>query len=142
MQDKPTPRISTEQLCRDYYALNFDTNGDFELTLCAEILKVDFSAKEVDTQILIRELTALNIELFGLAWSVHNYELCLSKEQPQDQADSALCTEIMFTKSYLEQTGNSDIWKAAGFYNNTRCLSHLDIRRWDNGYHLFRKIFT
>ena len=47
-----------------------------------------------------------------MAWFDHNY--------PGEQgADSATCTEITFTKSYLEQTGNSDIWSAAGFYNDT-----------------------
>ncbi len=119
MKGKPAPKSSTEQLCRDYYdSQSVNTNGDFELILYAEILKVDFSAKTIDTEIFIRELTALNIELFGLAWFVHNYGLCLSKEQRQDEADSALCTEITFTKSYL-QTGNGDIWSAAGFYNDT-----------------------
>ena len=120
MKGKPAPKISTKQMCRDYYELEiFGSNGDFEITVYAEIGKVDSSAIVIDTNVLIRELTALNVELFGFAWFEHNYELCLSKEQQQDQADSALCTEITFTKSYLEQTGNGDIWNAAGFYNDT-----------------------
>ncbi len=110
MKGKPAPKISTEQLCRDYYDSQiFKTNGDFELIVYAEILKVDFSAKEIDTEIFICELMALNIELFGLGWLDHNY--------PGEQGPE--CTEIKFTKSYLEQMGESEIWKAAGFYNET-----------------------
>lgn len=113
MKGKPISKISTEQLCRDYYESQiFNTNGDFELIVYAEIMKVDFSAKAIDTGIFIRELTALNIELFGLALFDHNY--------PGDEgADAAMCTEITFTESYLRQTGNDNIWNAAGFYNET-----------------------
>jgi len=42
--------------------------SDFEIIVWGEIRTVDSSARAIDIQILIRELTALNIELFGLAW--------------------------------------------------------------------------
>ena len=120
MKDKPAPRITTEQLCRDYYDHELfrvhDPHSDFELTVLFEIQKVDPSAMAIDLDIFVRELTALNIEFFGFAWCDHNY---LSEEQRQGRADSALCTEITFTKSYLAQMKESEIWKAAGFYNNT-----------------------
>lgn len=95
------------------------TKGDFELLAYGEIAIADSSAMAIDIKVFIRELPALNIELFGLAWFIHNYEFYLSGEQRYDETDSALCTEITFTKSYLEQTGNSDIWSTAGFYNDT-----------------------
>jgi len=120
MKDKPAPKVSTEQLCRDYYNHELfrvhDPHSDFELTVLFEIQKVDPSAMAIDLDIFVRELTALNIELFGFAWCDHNYP---SEEQRQGQADSALCTEITFTESYLAQMKESEIWKAAGFYNNT-----------------------
>ena len=134
MKDKPAPEISTEQLCRDYYDHELfrvhDPHSDFELTVLFEIQKVDPSAMAIDLDIFVRELTALNIEIFGFAWCDHNY---LSEEQRQGRADSALCTEIAFTKSYLTQMKESEIWKAAGFYNNAiaeATVAQKTLRDW------------
>ena len=129
LKKKPVLKISAKQLCRDYFDSQiFMTKGDFELLAYGEIAIVDSSAMAIDTKVFIKELSALNIELFGLAWFVHNYEFYLSKEQRHGEADSALCAEITFTKSYLEQTGNSDIWSAAGFYNDILLQSTIAQR--------------
>ncbi len=124
MKGKPTPDTIAKQLAQlyeDYYDSQiFSANGDYELTAWFEILKADpsaFTTQKIDTEIFFRELHALNVELFGLAWL--DYNLCEEGKQDSSQSDVALCTEIMFAKSYLEQTKNGDIWSAAGFYNDT-----------------------
>ena len=107
--------------------------------LYSEILKVDPSVMTVitldmeDMDILDRELTALNIELFGLAWLDYNYQLLEEGKQDSNKCDAALCTEIMFAKSYLEKTKRSDTWSAAGFYNRTileAAIAQYDSVNW------------
>jgi hypothetical protein len=123
MKGKPTPETIAKQLAQlyeDYYQHEiFNIKAELELMVYSEILKVDPSAITLDMGILDRELTALNIELFGLAWLDYNYELCEEGKQDSSQSDVALCTEIMFAKSYLQKTKRSDTWSAAGFYNRT-----------------------
>ena len=105
MKGKPAPRISAKQLFRlyeDYYQHEiFNIKSELEFLVYSEILQVDRSAIALDTDILERELTALNIELFGLAWFDYNCQLSDEEKQESSQFDVALCTEIMFAKSYL-----------------------------------------
>jgi hypothetical protein len=108
------------QLYVDYYDSQiFNKNVDYEFTAWAELLEVDptLSTKKIDSSIFFRELEALNIELFGLAWFDYNFELQEEGKQDSSNCDVALLTEIMFAKSYLEQTKGNDIWSAAGFFN-------------------------
>ena len=113
-------KISIEQLCRDYYDLQiFEANNSLEIRLYAELMKLDQSLRVTNSNLFLCELAALNIELFGLAWFEHNYQMVLSKGQRQDQYGAAICKEITFTKSYLKQTGNDNVWSAAGYYNDT-----------------------
>lgn len=108
------------QLYEDYYQSEiFSIQSELELMVYSEILKADSSTIALDTDILERELTALNIELFGLAWLDYNYELGEKEKQDSSQFDIALCTEITFSKSYLERTKRNDTWSAVGFYNRT-----------------------
>jgi len=124
---KPSSRKSTlsveqmVQLCEDYYEHEiFNPKAELEVTLLGELGRCDFSsAMAIDTDIFQRELAALNIELFGLAWLNYNYKLYEEEKQDQNQADLALSIEILFAKSYLEKAKSSDIWSAAGFYNQT-----------------------
>src|SRR4030042_1986641 len=100
------------QLYEDYYQHEIlNIKSELELMVYSEILKADPSAIALDTNILERESTALNIELFGLAWLDYNYELVEEGKQNSSQCDVALCTEIMFTKSYLEKMKSSDPWR-------------------------------
>ncbi len=123
MKKKPTLETIAKQLFQlyeDYYQHEiFNINSELELTVYSEILKINPSAITLDMDILDRELTALNIELFGLAWLDYNYKLFEEGKQDSNRCDAALCTEIMFEKSYLEKTKRSDTWSAAGSHNRT-----------------------
>jgi hypothetical protein len=125
------------QLYVDYYDSQiFNKNVDYELTAWAEMLEADPSAsftQKIDHTIFFRELEALNIELFGLAWFDYNYKLQEEGKQDSSKFDVALFTEIMFAKSYLEQTKGSDIWNAAGFYNENilqATMAQHNLRDW------------
>jgi len=123
LKKKPTLETIAKQLFQlyeDYYQHEiFNINSELELTVYSEILKINPSAITLDMDILDRELTALNIELFGLAWLDYNYKLFEEGKQDSNRCDAALCTEIMFEKSYLEKTKRSDTWSAAGSHNRT-----------------------
>ncbi len=123
MKEKPTLETIAKQifqLYEDYYQHEiFNIKAELELMVYSEILKVDPSVIALDTDILDQELTALNIELFGLAWLDYNYKLFEEGKQDSNKCDVALCTEIMFAKSYLEKTKRSDTWSATRFYNHT-----------------------
>lgn len=118
MNIKFDPDINTGQICKNYYEHEiFDTDVGFELGVISEIVKADASAKYVDFCIFTHELIALNIELFGLAWFAHNYELFEEEKLESNKLDTLELTEIWFTKSYLKRLDENDIWSAMGFYN-------------------------
>jgi hypothetical protein len=126
--------INTATLCRDYYRLVLNPpNVEFEMAVLAEIIDSkptlletlkesgDLAAELTNFhENLMLELSALNIELFGLAWLDHNAELVDLGEQESGDADAAVKTEIKFTKFFLEQSleHSPGIWNAAGFYND------------------------
>ena len=126
MKGKPTLETIAKQpfqLYEDYYQHEiFNIKAELAFMVYSEILKVDPSVITLDMEdmdILDRELTALNIELFGLAWLGYNHMLFEEGKQDSNKCDVALCTEIMFAKFYLEKTKRCDTWSAAGFYNRT-----------------------
>lgn len=126
MKYNPAAEAIAKQLFRlyeDYYQREvFNSEAGLELVLYAELLKIDSSLWTTDPEYantIDQELTALNIELFGLAWLDHNFQLFEKGKQDQNEADFALCTEVAFARSYLEKTKRDDIWSAAGLYSRT-----------------------
>ncbi len=145
------------QLYQGYYQHEiFNTKAELDLMVYSEIVKVDPSVETLITEqspggfmealdIIDRELIALNVELFGLAWLDYNYKLFDEEEQDQNKCDVALTTEIMFAKHWFEGTfeGKTDIWSAAGVYNRTileAAIAQSNTRDWSasrdmGGYH-------
>lgn len=130
--EEPSRSSSTVQLDQvqvlrglyaDYYQHEvFSIEADLMFEVYAELLKADMPARTIGrvqgfVDILDRELTALNIELFGLAWVDYNYTLFEEGNQGSNQLDVALCTEVIFTKWYLEKANLPGTWDAAGLYN-------------------------
>jgi len=119
------PDIKTKNLCQSYYDYEVfrvherEQYSDFEIIVWGEIQTVDSSARAIDIQILTRELRALNIELFGLAWFDHNWKLFDEGNLVDNSLNNLLLTEIWFTKHYLTQMGENAIREVAGFYNET-----------------------
>lgn len=118
------PKTSIEDFCREFYDSQIfcGKTGDeggastFWQNAFTSITKSDPSLAKVDRDLFRREMTALRMELFGLAL-VHFFEQ-QSKEYAQDYT-KCMMREVVFTKSYLEQNGHLDIWEIMLCYNET-----------------------
>ena len=110
------------QLLTDYYQQElYGTNSALGLTVRSQIMEADPLSEVPGTDVLERELVALNMELFGMAWLGYNYELYEEGKKNQEQVDIALCNEIILSGFYSEahrENERNDTWGAAGFYNN------------------------
>jgi len=87
----------------------------------------DASFKGIDFDTFLKEMIAVNIELFGLAWLNHNYELNKELSMPE----SFFSEEIAFTKRYLQDTGRGDIWERMCFYNDTIAKTVAEEAVWE-----------
>lgn len=122
---KRKSKVNIEQLCQQYYESQIfeKIEGGKYLSVeffnhaVANLILADKSATKIDTLLFIKELIALNIELFGLAWWHHNFEI--ADKDKKHQFLENICSEILFTQSYLMQNGLQDIWDTMGFYNKS-----------------------
>src|SRR3989304_4969716 len=100
------PKIGIEEFCQQFYDSQVfhatidgeDIASGFWEIVCESVAEVDSSFAGIALAAFEREMTALRIELFGLAWMHHL------------QLDDYLVAEIVFTKSYLERNGQLEIW--------------------------------
>ena len=118
---KGKPKIGIEDFCRQFYDSHIfhaivagdDTNSGLCEVSFNTVVEADPSFAVVDRDLFRQEITALHMELFGLAWSHrfrrHKYLLC----------------EIAFTKSYLEENGHYDIWETMPTYNTAIARSEI-----------------
>lgn len=113
---KPKPHIYV--LCQQFYDYYIFGNTEFYDNTFNFITQGD-AAQSVDMSLFQRESSALRIELFGLA--LWNYNEKLSSRDDYRKKGSLLieevCTEIQFTKKYLEMNKKLDVWEAMAFYN-------------------------
>ncbi len=118
------PKINTELWCQEYFLYEILREGTDCKTVCEasfekaymEIVSCDSSFKLVDNSTFIKEMTALKIELFNLAWS--NFFQELSKIR-RGISDNNLCKETILTKTLLRERGKENIWNNMAYYNKT-----------------------
>ena len=117
------PKISIEQFCGKIYdnCIFFPICGHAEdmrfifwREIFDSIVKIDNNFQHIGLDIFTREMTALQAELFGLAW-MHHFTL----EQYHSFEEKYTFGEIVFTKNYMEQHGHSEIWNIMSYYNKT-----------------------
>jgi len=93
---------------------------DASVAFCETVLKAvreaDPSFAAVDPAVFWTEMTALRVELFGLAWVHH---LIRDKK--------CLLRQIAFTKSYLDDNKQPEIWDAMADYNHAIAQSSLQL---------------
>jgi len=107
------PKISTEEFCRGFYegqVFDATIGGRDAWALFCEtaldlIIQADPSFSMVDRHQFQRELTALRMEMFALAWM-----------QTLGRADACL-PQSVFTRGYLEGRADLPTWEAMGEYN-------------------------
>lgn len=119
---KSKRKLTTQNVYREYFesqifspAVNDEASPAYFFADASIWLEAtDASFKGVDFDIFLKEMIAVNIELFGLAWLNHNYDLNKELSMPE----SFFPKEIAFTKQYLQDTGRGDIWERMRFYND------------------------
>jgi len=120
---KPKPKMSINEFCEmlydNYIFLSTDDYPEdayliFWREIFDSIVKADSTFQHIDFDIFTREMTALQVELFGLAW-MHHFRL----ERYHGLEEKYTLGEIVFTKSYMEHNGYGDIWNIMSYYNKT-----------------------
>ncbi len=117
------PKISIEQFCGKLYDdciffSAYEHAKDMRLIYWGEIfnsiVKIDNNFEHIGLDVFTREMTALQAELFGLAW-MHHFRL----EQYHGFEEKYTLSEIVFTKNYMVSNDYGDIWNIMSYYNKT-----------------------
>lgn len=107
------PGVGLQEFCRQFY-----DNVIFQPTIVGQrfdgvwwdnifhsVVETDKSFAVMDKSILAQEMTALRLELFGLAWV---YKFAREK---------FTIPQSIFTRQYLERNGKSETWDIMGEYS-------------------------
>lgn len=110
-----------QEICRQFYDYEVFQNDAF-IDVALDFVTQGDTSLAIDRGRFHTELVALRIELFGLA--LWNHSLEVSKKDDESGRPSRqqlligeICSEILFTKKYLEINGRKDIWRTMAFYN-------------------------
>jgi len=115
------PKMNIEQFCGRLYGncVFFSTDdypADMHSLFWSEIfdsiVKTDDAFQYIDFDIFTSEMTALQVEIFGLAW-MHHFRL----ERYHGLEEKYTLGEILFTKNYMEHNGYGNIWNTMSYYN-------------------------
>lgn len=106
-------KVGIEEFCQEFYdsyvfhqiVAGSDVGQLFYETVFKSVAEADPSFAVIDQAVFQREMTALRIELFGLAW-VHHLKL-----------DKYTLPQATFTKRYLQQVGQPHMWGIMTEYN-------------------------
>ena len=131
------PKISIEEFCRQFYdsfvfnatIRGVDINDALYKTYFDSVVEADQSFAEIDRGKFQNELTAIRMELFGLAW-LHKFK----KEE-------LAIPQSLFTRRYLEENGRIKIWEIMGEYNQAIARSGImTVRQYPDGSRRFTQI--
>jgi hypothetical protein len=116
---KRKPKVGIEEFCKNFY----DTQvfqamiGEIDVvpilweSLKGQLQEADESFAAIDQNLFKREMTALRLELFALAW------------MQKFKHEKYTIPQSIFTRRYLEEKGKLDIWDAMGEYNQALARS-------------------
>jgi len=107
------PQIAIEEFCQQFYDSQIfhaiiageDVWAGFLGITFKSVVEVDQSFALIDLAIFKREMTALRIELFGLAWG-HRFK-----------QERFTVPQSIFTRRYLEENEKFELWDIMGEYN-------------------------
>lgn len=107
------PKIGIEEFCQQFYDSQIlrpiiageDVWAGFLEIVFKSVAEVDQSFAAIDMAVFKGEMTALRLELFGLAWG-HRFK-----------QESFTIPQSIFTRRYLEASGQREIWDIMGEYN-------------------------
>ena len=102
------PKVTIDEYCRQFYdSYIFHPMGS-PLTLklvFTSMVEDDQSFATIDQEVFIREITAIRLELFGVAWE-HRFK-----------QDKFTIPQSIFTRHYLDESQKLKIWDIMGEYN-------------------------
>lgn len=107
------PKIGIEEFCQHFYDSQIfhatiaggDVWSGFLETVFRSVAEVDQSFAVIDLGVFKREMAALRLELFALAWG-HKF-----------RQEKFTIPQSIFTRRYLERNGKLEIWDIMGEYN-------------------------
>lgn len=107
------PNISVEECCQEFYDTQIfhpiiagtDLSSVWWDTVFNSIVEADQSFAVINKSVFQREMTAIRLELFALAW-MHKFK-----------RDKYTIPQSIFTQHYLEENGKLGIWDAMERYN-------------------------
>lgn len=107
------PKIGTEEFCQQFYDTQIfhaiiageDMASRFWEIVFRSVAEVDKSFADIAPAIFKREMTALRMEVFGLAW------------RDKFKRDEFTIRQSIFTNRYLEENGRPEVWDIMGEYN-------------------------
>lgn len=116
---KSKPKISIEESCQQFYDSQIfhavvngtDLWSSFLDAVKNSVVEAAPSFKAIDMNLFLREMTALRMEVFALAW--------LAKFK----REKFTLTQSFVTWHYLVENGRLDIWDAMGEYNQALAQS-------------------
>lgn len=105
--------INLEDFCRDFYEKNIlnsviqgiDVGSAHFDIVRKSIVEADQNFSKITSEKLASEMTPLHFELFALAW-MHKF------------VGKFAIPQSVFTKHYLHEKGQDDIWNSMEHYNN------------------------
>jgi len=117
-------RVRLDVFCRKVYDGWVSTGIDALAVECDTlkrfIAEVDPRFGTVDAQRFLSETTLIRFEVFGLAW-LHQL------------GEKHAAAQSAFTKSYLEERGQADVWQALQAYNQAIARSSHLRQTWETG---------
>lgn len=113
------PKTSIEDFCRQFYdsvvfhpiIAGEDFNKVWWDTVFDSVAEDDKSFAVIDKSSFTQEMTALRLELFGLAWG-HKFK-----------KEKFIIPQSVFTRHYLEESERLEIWDIMGEYNQASAQS-------------------
>ena len=113
------PKVFIEDFCQKFYDTYIFNAiiGGVDLTLTGSeveynsLIEADKSFKSIEFNKFQEEMTALRMELFGLAW------------QEKFKSEQYTIPQSLFTKYYLQDINKTQIWDIMGEYNQKRAMS-------------------
>lgn len=107
------PKIGIEEFCREFYNAQIFhpmiAGEDFSTfwldTVFNSVVEADKSFTLIDKTMFIREMTALRLELFALAW------------RDRFRQEKNTIPQSVFTRRYLEEKEKFELWEIMGEYN-------------------------
>jgi hypothetical protein len=106
-------KATTEGFCQQFYDSQVfnvaiagrDMSNTYWDTVFRSIVEADESFAGTDKSVFIREMNAIRLELFSLAWS-HKFK-----------KEKYTIPQSVFTRQYLKQNGKLELWDIMGEYN-------------------------